>query len=206
MNRRAFLSYIGLGAATLAIDPKLLVADPVLDIATDYPELSFTGFKSTYNSHRVAGQFLWSADYSTLAGESKKAFWYCNVVMDLAELKMNKSVMARGELIRFKFQSGVLEVARMMDEIIVIAKSGRIQTPNFVQVPNPEFNPCLPECVYPEDDEVYNPKYIDDKSQPIFDDIQSFKFTQPFDDLRFDVEDIDRYIVRELMRFEGVGV
>lgn len=192
MNRRDFLSYLGLGSATLLIDPASILPAPTtvqaVEVFEEYPKLYFTGFKASQTSTLLAGQFLWCVDWIARDGTVGMTPWFCAATIALHDLRENPST-ARS-LVRSRIQNGTLSVVRMMDEIVADAKRGVVQTGKYHQIPNPDFNPDLPATnPYDDDYEVWNPKTV--SGPPVIQEIKSMQF-RPFDASEEDAWDFER--------------
>ena len=194
MNRRDFLNWLGLGSAALLIDPFSLVAsNPEVQVCKDYPKLHFTGMKGLCDVY--AGQFLWTVDYIDESNVADRVYWFCNATVDLDVLDQSTDKLA---MIRARLENGVFTVSRMMDGIVEEALKGRVQLAKWEQIPNPNFNPSLPETTeYDEEYEVWNPRTI--SGEQITKKIKSMKFGSYGENVK-DGWNIDR-IAQETLDF-----
>ena len=199
MTRRDFLTYLGLGSATLLIDPQSILAQsPAVEIFKDYPRLYFTGMKRAQASATWAGQFLWTVDYVTVGNDVRRAFWQSMMKVSREDLDgitfhKNRRAVDQAEYIEFlreRLQQGTLRVAKAMDSIVADASRGLVQTGQYHQIPNPKFNPDWPATTGYEDEyEHWNPQTIN--GHPIMNNIQKMKFGV-FDESDTDAWDTER--------------
>lgn len=189
MNRREFLSYLGLGSTVLLIDPKSLIAsDPVLDISRQYPKLYFTGFKRSPTNTILAGQFLWMVEWVAEDGEAGRTHWFSTITISEYALRQARYPE---QYVRTSMQNGTLSVVHYMDQIISDAEKGIVQTGQRHQIPNPDFNPDLPATTEWDDEyEVWNPAVIN--GDPVMKKIRSMKFAA-FDENEPDAWDFEKH-------------
>ena len=165
MNRREFLSALGIGTAALAINPESLIGSPVCQVYKGYPYPHFTGFKeSVFNAPPVvAGQFLWKVLYET-EDKTDVTFWYVNCSLYTEKLR-NKSHDELRSYVRASLTNSVLTYVRMMDGIIEKANTGLVEVTDSPRIkagswPNPSYDPdhaktcdesgclqCIPEII-----------------------------------------------------------
>ena len=156
MDRREFLTWLGVSTIVIGTKAPFDSAKPF-----SYEKLHFTGFKRAISQDSAAGQFLWKVAYETPSGEYGETFWFCNVAVSGQDVYGHRGKQAY-RLIESKLQNGVMAVADMCDGIARDAAMGLVQTGQFYQIPNPDFNPALEATSAYEDDEdyVYNPRTI----------------------------------------------
>lgn len=120
MNRRDFLSWLGIGAAVAVVDPQSLIADKkqplestALQVFKDYPKLYFTGLKPAMGQAVYAGQFLWTVDYVDEFDVTDRTYWYCNVHVDCEDLRDRVSDYKAFELPTGTYRTGdVIQIGK----------------------------------------------------------------------------------------------